>query len=219
MLPRLVEAVSGARFATLDDLHERAIAAAVAAMEKDHRAPFRFLLKAGDWLVTWDTPWDNDREKITYCRMMRLQMKAIGCEAYAFSGEVWIAAPKPGDGINPKLPPSKRPDREDALFVMSYDKAANFRTTRFAVKRAGTPRARLLARDDWHEIPGERKSQINWSEGRMADMLNPAGKLHEPPEQRALFGGMPDPWEYDAPDAEEQELIFMIRAAWRKDFG
>lgn len=217
-IPHLVESESGNRFCTLDALHERAVAAAVAAMESEHRAPFLFRLKAADWILTWETNWRDDHEKIAYTRAIRLQMLAIECEMYTFSGEVWTAAPRPGDGIDKRLPPSERPDRQGSLIIMSFDKAGNWRNTVFAVKHAGTKRARLLARDDWHAIEGDREAQINRQEGRLVNMLRPYEPVFDDDEREV--GSRPlSPAEVGEPDREEAELIFLIRQEWLKVYG
>lgn len=139
-------------FATLEMLHEFSVQRALKQFDEAHRiAPYdikpHWLIQFGSFMGVVATPFANDREKEVVSRVLGEAMKIANARAYSFFMEAWIANVRPGHDWD-KTPPSQHPDREDALIITTYDRKRSL-TTRYAVKRAGTPRAKLLARDDW----------------------------------------------------------------------
>lgn len=162
-------------FATLDMLHEHAVHVAETEFEKavhgprtPYQCPFLWLIKTPKLLLTMETPWADDDEKVRSMNMMRTYMAMANASAYSFMHEAWMAV------FNLENMPKKMPfsvrgmpeqDREDVLMVWTYDRSEYHRRTRWAVRRAGTPRARLLARDD--------DTQEGHFEGRLFNLLKP----------------------------------------------
>lgn len=143
-------------FATLDMLHEHAVKIAEEEFEKavrgprqPYQCPFLWLVKTPKVLLTIETPWRDDDEKIRSMDMMRTYMAMAQATAYSFMHEAWMSVlqdpNKPMPHSVRELPPDQR---EDVLIVWTYDRSEHVRQTRWAVRRAGTPRATLLARDD-----------------------------------------------------------------------
>jgi hypothetical protein len=162
-------------------LHEYAVKMAEDSFAASASAPFRFLVRKGKRVVVIDTPWEDVQQKEMHSQIMRMYMQMIEADAYSFMSEVWIGIPK-----NPTTydgtPPSEMPEeeREDALVVLSFDRTGAHFNTRFGVRRAGTPHAKLLARDDWQRGTETTSGVLEMTHaGRMWNMLEPEQPLPE----------------------------------------
>lgn len=162
-------------FATVDMLHEHAVHVAETEFERavrgtrsPYQCPFLWLIKTPKLLLTMETPWSDDDEKIRSMNMMRTYMAMANASAYSFMHEAWMAV-FTNENMPKVMPDSVRAmpedQREDVLMVWTYDRSDYHRRTRWAVRRAGTPRARLLARDD--------DTQGGHFEGRLFNLLKP----------------------------------------------
>lgn len=167
--------------ATLGFFHEYAVSMALKAFEEGHqRAPYMtptlWLLRRDNAVTTIETNWSNDHDKDLVTNALRVIMGAGGVTAYSLICEAWMATwrsdgsgsmkEQPGEGYMSVsgLPAEQR---EDVLYISSFDKSANYRLTRFGVARVDTPHARLKVRDNLDE-GDERAAQM---EGRMWNLL------------------------------------------------
>lgn len=169
--------LSQGEFATVGMLHDHAtriaeaeFAKAVAGRTPPFQCPFLWLVKTQRLLLTIETPWADDDEKIRSMQMMRTYMQMANATAYSFMHEAWMAVFTPPN-VPKEMPYSVRalpPDqREDVLLVWTFDRSDKHMQTRWGVRRAGTPRAALLARDD------VESSGYDHFEGRMFNLLKP----------------------------------------------
>jgi hypothetical protein len=162
--------------ATLGMMHEFAVGRAVKAFEdgrqrEPYMTPFLWLLRYPGELATIETRWGNDVEKDVASKSLRLLMKITNCTAYSFITEAWMASFSKAQGNMPEHPINSvrglpADQREDVLMISTFDRSTNYHMTRFGIKRANTPHAKLLVRDDWIE-----RGPDMHMEGRMWNLL------------------------------------------------
>jgi hypothetical protein len=156
------------KLADLDALHEYAVRASEKKFAKYGKCDPLWFMRSPLGLTVVRTRWENETEKYMLVNVVRMMMGVIETQAYSFVSEAWAAT---GTADEPDLhgPVRDHPNREDVLFVQSFDKASAWRTTRYGVrysdKRPGF--GRLLARDDWNH------DEMQHMSGHMADLLRP----------------------------------------------
>lgn len=185
------------QFVSVEELHEYAIRVAERAMHKKGKVPFRWIVRAQDRLATFDTPWENEADKDMHSQFMRFILGATNATAYSFMTEAWIAQyGLPDEDDDKFVMPSEHPDREDVLFISTYNRSGEQRITRYGIRYSDRTRpgfGRLLARDDWRDH--DRKA----FEGRMFN----------------LFRGIPDKIDEYIPIeilASHEHFAIMLRA-------
>lgn len=182
-------------FPTLGMLHEFAVQRAEKAFEQQHRRePYimkpLWLIQFRDFIGVAETPFANDHAKAVVSNTLRIAMRMGGARAYSFITEAWIANVTPGDFHDRnKTLPSRHPDREDVMWVTSYDRIGRSLLTRYGVKRAGTPHARLLVRDDWGQQGGEGRFYNLLVDTPASDPVEPDARVEQ--EKSSLQGSSP----------------------------
>jgi hypothetical protein len=147
---------------TRHDLHEMAVAYAVAEFERKGAAPCMWIICTGPDVIWIETPWEDDREKVVSTAAIRAAMKAMGARSYSFITEAWMASYFDGDDTT--VPPSEKEKRDDVLLISTYDQKGEFDGTRFLVTVRKHGLSYLGPRDD--ETMMEYKV-----EGRMFNLL------------------------------------------------
>lgn len=151
---------------TRHDLHEMAVAYAVAEFERKGGAPSMWIVCTGPDVIWIETPWKNAREKELMTAAIRDAMREMGARAYSFITEAWMAnyTLKPGEDRDDIPAPSTLPDREDVLMVSTYDAKGEYEAARFLVTVRKNGLNRLGPRDD-------QTMQEYKMEGRMFNLL------------------------------------------------
>lgn len=165
------KSLADSQLATLDAVHEYSVKSAVKKFEKRGTIPPLWVVRTRYGVTVLSTKWRDDREKAGFVGWLRFFLKAMEATHYSLMQEAWMASVAP-DSREADIKPQHNPDSEDVLMVITFNREAKHRVTRFGVKysdkRPGF--GRLLARDDWDS------SDLSWK-GRMMNLLEPDAEV------------------------------------------
>ena len=132
MMPRVYRRTPACR-TPFEALHEMAVNFAVEEFGRKGEVPFLWLIDIGDESLWMETPWENDREKDAYVKLMKVLMRESRARAYAQIVEAWVSTTVGTD--DDFIPPSQRPknERDDIMMVMSSNRSGAHLQTRCLV--------------------------------------------------------------------------------------
>jgi hypothetical protein len=102
-----------------DALLGRAIHYAEHAMRRFGRVPPTFLAETDRGLIAYfPETMGNDHAKDNFANTARLVTVAYNASTVAMILESWITLAKPGKPLDPSIPPSQSPDREECVVIV-----------------------------------------------------------------------------------------------------
>jgi hypothetical protein len=154
------------------DLHELVVAYGMEQFALKGRCPPTWIIAAGPNIAWFVTDWANEREKALNTGCMRLLMEEVNASSYSLITEAYIAnvRGKSEEEIEQIASLADLPsnERDDVLFVTTFDRAGGYNITRFLVTIRQPVGPNFLGPrvDEDEEIGG--------MQGRMWNLLNAA---------------------------------------------
>lgn len=149
---------------SVDALLQRAIEYAGHAMRSIGRVPPTFLAETDNGLMIYlPETMGDERAKDNFANTARLVAVGYSASAVAMILESWVTVAKPGKPLDPSVPPSQSPDREECVVIMVEGQKGEHRSKFLPIQRD--------ARGRFTGFGGDEMPKFDQMEGRFVGIL------------------------------------------------
>lgn len=142
------------------------------AMRRLGRVPPTFLAETEQGLMAYfPEAMGDERAKDNFANTARLVAVGYKASAVAMILESWMSVAKPGKPLDPSIPPSQSPDREECVVIMVEGQKGEHRSKFLLIQRDANGRFTGFGNSNMPEFDS--------MEGRFAGILPPKAQTEE----------------------------------------